>query len=734
MWPATRDIIRGVRPKYAYLENVAGLLTGTHGYFGVVLGELARSGYDVAWTCLPAAAVGAPHRRDRLWVLGRRRDGNQSIVPEGTLTEFARFDDDSKAWCRFDGRCRADTASTVSSYIPFPRSGTVAVAPDGTTTVYALDPVALADGKTRSGWPWPRILKDLRIPDPAASVKDAPVATDVEMMPTPNAFDAHAVGASRSASRPEWGRHGVSLHHLAAEWSAREGRTFPTPLAGNATPGEGGNHGGMALRAAAAVTDAQHARTWATPTAGIAKEAVTPGMADRVDRRNNVGNLLEDVAHSLYGEGSEPPDTAWPEGTRTWPTPTVRDMKGASQSFVETGLRTGHYSGLDGAVIGAAVEEAAEAEGVDALEMFREWPTPTASNNRKSKRALTASSDNGRRSGGGQSSPPALEQAVELAEGIVPKELEGVDPDSLPPATRAMWPTPQASRVSNDVTVRTASQRSADSPPNKLGWAVGEAEDDRENWPTPSAGMYKQDVHDSGQYAEQIFSDGRQITLAAAVKLRPRDQGDGDLDLDAVFGLDGTEGAALTVDLDDLVDLSSDDTPLPWHIINPTVNVREGQFPTPAAADSFCNAADGFSPLGRFIQNDGKRPPRRSKEEREVARANRGPVGQLNPDWVEWLMGWPVGWTSMTPMSHDEAEAYATAMPGPWWRLEPLHIPRITVGTVDRVGRLKACGNGQVSLANAAAFEILLETFRQIEVACAHGGPGEVDALDILGL
>ena len=326
MWPATRDIIRGVRPKYAYLENVAGLLTGTHGYFGVVLGELAASGYDVAWTCLPAAAVGAPHRRDRLWILGRRRDGNQSIVPEGTLAEFARFDRDTKAWCRFDGRCRGDTASTVTSYIPFPRSGTVALAPDGTTTVYALDPVAQADGTTRGGWPWPRILEGLRIPDPAASVKDAPVATGVEMMPTPNAFDAH--------------------------------------------------------------------------------------------------------------------------------------------------------------VVGAAVEEAAAEEGVDALDLFREWPTPTASNNRKSKRALTASSDNGRRSGGGQSSPPGLEQAVELAAGIVPKELEGVDPDDLPPATRAMWPTPQASRVSNDTTVRTASQRSSDSPPNKLGWAVGEAEDRAETWPT----------------------------------------------------------------------------------------------------------------------------------------------------------------------------------------------------------------------------------------------------------
>lgn len=725
MWPATRDIIRGVRPKYAYLENVAGLLTGTHGYFGVVLGELAASGYDVAWTCLPAAAVGAPHRRDRLWILGRRRDGNQSIVPEGTLAEFARFDTASKAWCRFDGRCRGDTASTVTSYIPFPRSGTVAVAPDGTTTVYALDPVAQADGKTRGGWPWPRILEDLRIPDPAASVKDAPVATDVEMMPTPNAFDAHAVGASRSASRPEWGRHGVSLHHLAAEWSAREGRTFPTPLAGNATPGEGGNHGGMALRAAAADGDVQHARTWATPTAGIAKEAVTPGMADRVDRRNNVGNSLEDVAHSLYGEGAEPPDTAWPDGTRTWPTPTVRDMKGASQSFVETGLRTGNYSGLDGAVIGAAVEDAAAAEGVDSLEMFREWPTPTASNNRKSKRALTASSDNGRRSGGGQSSPPALEQAVELAAGIVPKELEGVDPDDLPPATRAMWPTPQASRVSNDVTVRTASQRSADSPPNKLGWAVGEAEDvgggDVGAWPTPRAkGLAGgSSIHD---FRDNLVADGvgDEAEIFAMFQQAPR------------TGVSREQTPQVELDLDDLEDLASGR--VQWHLVSPSVKMTPGYFPTPTACDAFGNNVDGWSPLGRFIQNNNVRPPRRSKEEREAARANRGPVGQLNPDWVEWLMGWPVGWTSMSPMTDAEAQAYAADMPGPWWRREPPHVPRITVGTPDRAARLKACGNGQVPLCNAAAFEVLLETYRQIGVACAHVPDEELDAFDLLGL
>lgn len=67
MWPETCRIIRDVRPRYAFLENVPGLLAS--GYFGTVLGDLAALGYRVAWDCLPASALGAHHRRDRLWVL-----------------------------------------------------------------------------------------------------------------------------------------------------------------------------------------------------------------------------------------------------------------------------------------------------------------------------------------------------------------------------------------------------------------------------------------------------------------------------------------------------------------------------------------------------------------------------------------------------------------------------------------------------------------------------------------
>jgi len=66
MWPATIATIRAVRPRYAFLENVPGLVSS--GYFGTVLGDLAESGYDARWRILSAAELGAPHKRDRLWI------------------------------------------------------------------------------------------------------------------------------------------------------------------------------------------------------------------------------------------------------------------------------------------------------------------------------------------------------------------------------------------------------------------------------------------------------------------------------------------------------------------------------------------------------------------------------------------------------------------------------------------------------------------------------------------
>ena len=67
MWPPTIDCIRLVRPRYCLLENVPGLIAT--GYFSTVLGELAEAGYDARWKVISAAEVGAPHKRDRLWIM-----------------------------------------------------------------------------------------------------------------------------------------------------------------------------------------------------------------------------------------------------------------------------------------------------------------------------------------------------------------------------------------------------------------------------------------------------------------------------------------------------------------------------------------------------------------------------------------------------------------------------------------------------------------------------------------
>lgn len=64
-----RDMARAiglVGPRYVIVENVAALLGRG---LGVVLGDLAALGYDAEWHCIPASAVGAPHRRDRIWII-----------------------------------------------------------------------------------------------------------------------------------------------------------------------------------------------------------------------------------------------------------------------------------------------------------------------------------------------------------------------------------------------------------------------------------------------------------------------------------------------------------------------------------------------------------------------------------------------------------------------------------------------------------------------------------------
>jgi DNA (cytosine-5)-methyltransferase 1 len=59
-------IIGEVEPQYAFIENSPMLVTRG---LGAVLADLDAMGFDAEWGCIGASAVGAPHKRERLWIV-----------------------------------------------------------------------------------------------------------------------------------------------------------------------------------------------------------------------------------------------------------------------------------------------------------------------------------------------------------------------------------------------------------------------------------------------------------------------------------------------------------------------------------------------------------------------------------------------------------------------------------------------------------------------------------------
>jgi DNA (cytosine-5)-methyltransferase 1 len=68
LWPQMLRVIREVQPAYIVGENVYGLVNWSKGLvFEQVCADLENEGYQVQPVILPACAVDAPHRRDRIW-------------------------------------------------------------------------------------------------------------------------------------------------------------------------------------------------------------------------------------------------------------------------------------------------------------------------------------------------------------------------------------------------------------------------------------------------------------------------------------------------------------------------------------------------------------------------------------------------------------------------------------------------------------------------------------------
>ena len=123
-----------------------------------------------------------------------------------------------------------------------------------------------------------------------------------------------------------------------------------------------------------------------------------------------------------------------------------------------------------------------------------------------------------------------------------------------------------------------------------------------------------------------------------------------------------------------------------WHIPTPTsADVYTGNMESSQQSDDSMHSVSLPDFVGRFPAPvaDGDRQTNYKQ-------------GGLNPDWVSWLMGLPVGWTSLEPLPGEEYLDWLQAqLDGTWW-LEERGLPRIATGVPDRVNRLKCLGNGIV--------------------------------------
>ena len=79
LWSEIIRLSIKLRPKFIIVENVANLLAGPSekpgAWFGRVLGDLASIRYNAEWHCIPASRLGAPHVRDRVWIIAYSEQG-----------------------------------------------------------------------------------------------------------------------------------------------------------------------------------------------------------------------------------------------------------------------------------------------------------------------------------------------------------------------------------------------------------------------------------------------------------------------------------------------------------------------------------------------------------------------------------------------------------------------------------------------------------------------------------
>jgi len=89
LWPDTIRAVREIKPAYCVFENPTGILSMEDGrLFTGILAALEDEGYEVECFIIPACSTGAPHKRDRVWIIAysNKRRNAQSKLQQSNLS------------------------------------------------------------------------------------------------------------------------------------------------------------------------------------------------------------------------------------------------------------------------------------------------------------------------------------------------------------------------------------------------------------------------------------------------------------------------------------------------------------------------------------------------------------------------------------------------------------------------------------------------------------------------
>lgn len=233
MWPEMARVVECLRPPRIVVENVRGLLTIDQGQgFAGILADLDDMGYSVRWWLQSAASVGAPHKRERVFIVAST--GVIDLVPavEPAAVRVEGVWDIPKRW---------PVAGEMSGGVVWGKPVVKPIPSQDVIAPLLPTPTATDAKRNRTSRPSRCLMEALQLlPTPTArdgkgvglpSRHGGPTLTGaLRLLPAPQASDASGGGGGGqdSGDQVDWGIYTLAIR----QWESIFGAPAPDPLVG----------------------------------------------------------------------------------------------------------------------------------------------------------------------------------------------------------------------------------------------------------------------------------------------------------------------------------------------------------------------------------------------------------------------------------------------------------------------------------------------------------------------